>query len=240
MNAFFPRSSSHTPRRVHFVVALLLALAVTAVACGGSDDTPTPTQTDTPAATAEPGFQGVKVIPAIPKPDFVLTDTQGESFDIHAETEGYVTLMYLGYTSCPDICPLHMLDIAETLKQMDPADAEQIKVVFITTDPERDTPEVMRRWLDLFDDDFIGLTADQATLDQIQQSVGAAPGRPYDTERAGEDGYEVSHAAYVMAFAKEDNLAHTVYPTLDNTTGFGRELWLNDMTLLVREGYSED
>jgi protein SCO1 len=221
-----------------FAGAAMLLLSV-AAGCG-SDDGADSQPTATASAADEAGFRGVRVEPPIPKPDFTLTDTDGQEFDIGDETDGFVTLIYLGYTSCPDICPLHMFDIAETLKAMDPEDAEQIKVLFITTDPERDTPEVMRRWLDLFNPGFIGLTADQETLDQLQLAVGATPGRPYDTDRAGEDGYEVSHAAYVMAFAREDNLAHTVYPTLDNATGFGRDAWLNDMTLLVREGWTEE
>lgn len=224
------------------LVALLATGMVSLAACGGGDDTGNgddePTQT-----TIEVGgdtdlqFEGVRVQPQIPKPDFTLTDTEGEPFDIQEETEGYVTLLYLGYTHCPDICPVHMLDIAETLEDMDPEDAEQIKVVFVTTDPERDTPEIIRRWLDLFNEDFIGLTADKETIDQLQRAVGTQPAQQVESDRV--EGYEVNHAAYVMAFTKEDNLAYTVYPVMQDLSGFPREAWLNDMTLLVREGYTD-
>lgn len=207
-------------------------------ACGGDDTS----NADNGANIVVGGddelrFQGVRVQPQIPKPAFTLTDTSGEPFDIQADTEGYVTLLYLGYTHCPDICPLHMFDIAETLKQMDPEDAAQIKVVFVTTDPERDTPEVIRRWLDLFNRDFIGLTADQETLDRLQRAVGTQPAQQVQSDRL--EGYEVNHAAYVMAFTREENLAYTVYPVMQDLSGFPREAWLNDMTLLVREGYTD-
>ncbi len=130
-----------------------------------------------------------------------------------------------------------MFDIAETLKEMDPEDAEQIKVVFVTTDPERDTPEVIRRWLDLFNEDFVGLTADQETINQLQRAVGTQPAEQVESDRV--EDYEVNHAAYVMAFTKEDNLAYTVYPVMQDLSGFPREAWLNDMTLLVNEGYTD-
>jgi protein SCO1 len=225
------------------LVALLATGMVSLAACGGGDDDTgnggdEPTQTTIEVGGDEElQFQGVRVQPQIPKPDFTLTDTEGEPFDIKEETEGYVTLLYLGYTHCPDICPLHMLDIAETLKQMEPEDAERIKVVFVTTDPERDTPEIIRRWLDLFNEDFIGLTADQETIDQLQRAVGTQPAQQVESDRV--EGYEVNHAAYVMAFTKEDNLAYTVYPVMQDLSGFPREAWLNDMTLLVREGYTD-
>lgn len=180
----------------------------------------------------EQAFMAPRINPPWPKPEVELTDTEGNPYDIVAETEGEVTLVYLGYTNCPDICPTHMNDIAATLDTMDPEDAEEVNVIFITTDPERDTPEVMRRWLNLFGEDFVGLTADQETIDEVQVALGVEPARPFETERAG-DGYEVSHAAFVYAF-DQTNLAHLVFPG-----GVDRETWLHDLTKLVQEGWTE-
>jgi protein SCO1 len=220
--------------RLAALLALLATIAFAFAACGGGgDDDEVPSIElggETPAAA---GFRGATINPPMPKPDFTLTDTSGEDFDLIEDTEGYVTLLYLGYTHCPDICPTHMLDIAYTLDAMDPADVEDIKVVFVTTDPERDTPEVMRKWLDLFNEDFIGLTADQATIDQLQIAMGIQPARGAVTDRSGPGGYEVSHAAYVLAFGR-NNVANLAYPF-----GMERDIWLNDIPLLVREGFGD-
>lgn len=218
-------------RRLTAIIAVSTVAMFAAVACGGGDDDDD--STDIGGETAVSGFLGARIRPPMPKPDFTLTDTSGEPFDIVEETKGFVTLLYLGYTHCPDICPTHMLDIAKALEAMDPADVAQVKVVFITTDPERDTPEVMRKWLDLFNPDFIGLTGDQATLDELQISMGMNPGRGAVTDRSGPTGYEVSHAAYVLAFGKDD-VANLAYPF-----GMEREAWVNDVPKLVRDGYKE-
>lgn len=217
------------------VAALLLAAAVLlgASACGSEDDANEQEPTPTSSEAAGVDFMGARIRPPMPKPDFILTDTSGEDFDIVEETKGFVTLLYLGYTNCPDICPTHMLDISKALEEMDPADVEQVKVIFVTTDPERDTPEVIRKWLDLFNPEFIGLTADQETLDQFQISMGMTPARGATTDRSGPGGYEVSHAAYVLAFGKDD-IANLAYPF-----GMEREAWINDIPKLVREGYKE-
>src|SRR5215467_3592343 len=103
-------------------------------------------------------YRGGLVTPPLPKPAFVLTDTSGAPFDFRQKTDGYVTLLFFGYTYCPDQCPMHMANLGAALKKLPPAIAGQVKLVFVTTDPERDFPAVLRRWLDLFDPHFIGLT----------------------------------------------------------------------------------
>src|SRR5579864_8135641 len=103
-------------------------------------------------------YRGGVVTPPLPKPKFVLTDTSGAAFDFRQSTDGYVTLLFFGYTNCPDQCPMHMADLGAALKKL-PADiADRVKLVFVTTDPTRDSADVVRRWLDLFDRRFIGLT----------------------------------------------------------------------------------
>jgi protein SCO1/2 len=85
-------------------------------------------------------YRGGIVSPALPKARFTLTDTSAAPFDFRQQTQGYVTLLFFGYTHCPDLCPLHMANIAFALKQLPANVAEQIKVVFVTTDPRRDNP----------------------------------------------------------------------------------------------------
>lgn len=154
-----------------------------------------------------------------PRPDFTLTDTEGQPFDFAAETEGQLTLLFFGYTNCPDICPGHM-GILQGVK--DTPGTPDPKVVFVTTDPERDTPERLREWLDGFDEDFVGLTG---TPEQIAAAEAAA--QVAGSVRTS-DG-EVGHAAQIVAYTPDD-LAHVVYPF-----GTRREDWIADLPRLLEE-----
>lgn len=220
------------------MVAIALAAAAGLAACGGDDDSdaPTPpaqaTATATQAGDEEVTYYGVRVMPPIPKPAFTLIDQDGEPYDIVAETEGQVVLLYIGYTNCPDVCPTHLADMAAAMKLLPEDVQEHITVVFVTADPARDTPEVLKRYLALFDERFVGLTGEKEDLDNLQRSVGIAPATTTDL---GGGNYAVNHAAYVMAYTAEDNLAHIVYPL-----GFTREQWAHDLEKLVTEGWVED
>ena len=77
------------------------------------------------------------------KPDLVLTDTHGKTFDLRKQTKGRPTLVYFGYTHCPDVCPLTMSNIAVAKQQLPKAEQDKLRVVFVTTDPERDTPAAL-------------------------------------------------------------------------------------------------
>lgn len=215
------------------IAALTALLGVTLAACTGGGGSATPRNDDVVEVGGTPtdGLMGVKIKPPLAKPEVVLTDHDGEPFDLRKETDGYLTLLYVGYTHCPDICPTHMADIAAALKAVPPDVRERVKVVFITSDPERDTPEVLKQYLGYFDPSFIGLTADKATIDQVQRSLGMNPAEKQDL---GSGNYAVAHAAYVIAFTPQDNVAYTVYPY-----GVTREVWVNDITKLVREGFRE-
>jgi len=102
-------------------------------------------------------LRGWNLAEPLPKVGFTLESMTGGPFEFHTETEGFVTLLFFGYTYCPDVCPLHMANISAVLKKLPPEVANRIKVVFVTTDPERDTPERLREWLGAFDRKFIGL-----------------------------------------------------------------------------------
>jgi len=172
------------------------------------------------------GIDAVMQSPGMPKPDFTLTDTSGHPFDLDTQTAGYVTLLYFGYTHCPDICPTHMANIAIGLEHVPAAVRSHIKVVFVTTDPKRDTRQVLRSWLDAFSPTFIGLTGTDAQIDAAEASVGMPPA---EVEPLGNGNYSVDHAAWVIAFTP-DNLAHFIYPSgLD--TG---QVWTHDLPRLVR------
>ena len=173
-------------------------------------------------------YVGAVINEPVPMPDAVLTDDDGKPFDLRKETDGFVTLLYVGYTHCPDICPTHLYEMSEAIKRLPEKTAEQVKVVFVTADPERDTPEVMKAYVDTFDPNFIGLTGAREETDAFQETLGIPVATRTDL---GGGNYAVNHAAYVIAFTK-DQVAYTVYPS-----GMGMKEWLNDLPLLVSKGY---
>jgi protein SCO1/2 len=171
-------------------------------------------------------YRGGIVTPALPKPQFILTDTSGASFDFRQRTEGYVTLLFFGYTNCPDQCPIHMANLGAALKNVPAPIADQIKLVFVTTDPARDSPPVLRRWLDQFDRGFIGLTGTESAIEAVERASGV----PVATKTGPANGnYGVAHANFVLAYSK-DNLAHVIYPG-----GVSKEDWVHDLPLLIKD-----
>ena len=126
-------------------------------------------------------------------------------------TKGRLAYLFFGYSNCPDVCPTTMADIAAALGKVPATDRAKTTVVFITTDPRRDTGPVLRAWLDRFDPSFVGLTGTDAQLAAAQQAAGVPLAEP---EGTGE-GYTVTHSAEVLAFSPDDR-AHAVY--LDGTS----------------------
>lgn len=161
--------------------------AVLPLAGCGSGTAPAP-----PAAAATPhAWHGPEPEPVPDRPTFVLTDNEGRSYDFAEQTGGRPTLVYFGYTNCPDECPTAMADIAAALRTTPGAVREQVKVVLVTTDPDRGTAPVLRRWLDQFDPAFIGLRAHppRSTLRRSPPassppSAGSGPDAARPAERA--------------------------------------------------------
>ena len=183
-----------------------------------------------PAGGAESKYRGGLVSPPLPKPKFTLTDTSGAPFDFALKTQGYATLLFFGYTHCPDMCPLQMSTIAQALKTIPPASADRFKVVFVTTDPERDSPQVLRLWLDHFDKRFIGLTGTEAEIAAAQIAANLSPAKKSAVRPDG--AYEVGHAAFVLAYTR-DNLAHVIYPG-----GVKEDDWAHDLPYLATEAWT--
>jgi protein SCO1/2 len=182
------------------------------------------------SAPADATYRGGLVSPPLAKPKFTLTDTSGAPFDLWLKTQGSITLLFFGYTHCPDMCPLQMHTIAQALRTLAPAAAAQFKVVFVTTDPARDTPQVLRAYLDHFDKRFIGLTGSEQAIEAAQIAAKLSPAKK-GTVRA-DGNYEVGHAAVVLAYTR-DNLAHVIYPV-----GLTAEDWAHDLPFLASETWS--
>ena len=141
-------------------------------------------------------------------PEFQLTDTEGQVFEFATDSKGTVTLLFFGYTRCPDVCPVHMATIAGALKKLPHRIASQVQVVLVTTDPDRDTPERIREWLDHFNTEFIGLTGTEEEIAAAGRQVKIAPA----VKEPMEDGdYLMGHSARVIAFTA-DGAGRYLYP----------------------------
>jgi protein SCO1/2 len=202
----------------------LAAVALAALSVGAACSQGAPAR----AAGGSTELRGTVLDPPWSKPDFALTDTEGRAFDFRSETDGFLTLLFFGYTHCPDVCPVHMANVAEVLGDLDFADRARVRVVFVTTDPERDTPEALRAWLDRFDRSFVGLRGTESEVNAVQAELRLPPavrqpGRPGPLPGA----YAVGHAAQVIAFTA-DGYARVVYPF-----GTRQSDWAHDLPRLL-------
>lgn len=205
--------------RPHAVVALCIGLPLALVGC---DRAP-----QTPAATSS--FHGMMVSPPQAKPEFTFTTTKGTPYRLREETRGKVTLLFFGYTHCPDVCPLHMANIAAVMKQLPFQARERVRVLFVTTDPERDTPQRLESWLGNFDPAFVGLAGPMDEINALQRSIGLAAAMPEPVAEGSPAGtYGVAHSAVVLAFTPDDSL-RVLYPF-----GTRQQDWAEDIPALIR------
>ncbi|MGX1882441.1 SCO family protein [Streptomyces sp. NPDC055287] len=190
------------------VAALAAAAALTLSACGGDKaDSGTKPVTD---VSADMNDKAATVLDRpFKKPDLVLTDTHGKKYDLRERTKGKPTLIYFGYTNCPDVCPLTMSNIAIAYKKLPQADRDKLQVVFVTTDPERDTPEALGKWLrGAGDPSFTGLTGDFPTIQAGARQMGIG----IDPPKKEKDGTVVSmHGAQVIAFSPKTDAGYVLY-----------------------------
>ncbi|MDR3079742.1 MAG: SCO family protein [Streptomyces sp.] len=192
--------------------ALLAAAVFTLSACGSDDGSGKPVT----EVSAESGSDKAATVLDQPfeKPDLVLTDTHGKKYDLRAETKGKPTLIYFGYTHCPDVCPLTMNNLAvakkavEQSKQLTQAQKDSLRIVFVTTDPKRDTSSALGTWLKGIDSDVVGLTGDFATIQAGARTLGISIEAP----KKEKDGKIVStHGSQVIAFSPKTDAGYVLY-----------------------------
>ena len=193
------------------LAALLGAVLAAGLAgCGGSETAPAAALSvaPTPAGT----YRGTPLDPPQPRPTFTLVDTAGARYDFAAATRGRPTLLFFGFTHCPDICPTTMASVATALRGVDEPLRRSVQVVLVTTDPVRDTGPVLARWLRNFDTDlptrFVGLTGTVAQVEAAQAAarvpVAEDDGRNHSAELLlyGTDDY--ARVAYLADTAPDD------------------------------------
>ncbi|MCB1916723.1 MAG: SCO family protein [Rhodocyclaceae bacterium] len=167
--------------------ALLGLLAGGAAAAGG--------------ATAAGEFHA-RVLPHAIERSFQLLDHKGR-LRASSEFKGQVVLLFFGFTHCPDVCPTELARLAELMARLEPDLARQVQVIFVTLDPERDTPALLGDYVSAFSPEFIALRGSAAETAEIAEAFrvfyrrveGSAPGR-----------YTLEHSAYIHAVDKQGRL----------------------------------
>jgi len=190
--------------RASAVLLCLLALA----ACGGGD---------------APKFRSTDITGADFGAGFELRDPAGRLRHL-ADFKGKAVVLFFGYTHCPDVCPTTLADLAQAMKQLGPL-ADRVQVLFVTVDPERDTPAVLAQYVPAFDARFLGLRGDAAQTERVakdfkiyyEKHEGKAPGE-----------YSVDHSAQCYVFdpqgrlrlyVRHDRLAEDLVPDLRTLLG---------------------
>jgi protein SCO1 len=134
-------------------------------------------------------------------PDIRLMRAGNHSFQL-SETRGKVVALFFGYTSCPDVCPTTMAELKQALEKLGDQ-AKQVQVLFVTVDPQRDTPERVQEYVNHFNPHFIGLSGSEAELAKVWNSYGVFREVAEGTSAAG---YVVSHTARVTLIDQQGNL----------------------------------
>ena len=148
-----------------------------------------------------PAFQATDITGAAFARDFKLTDHHGQVREL-ADFKGKVVAVFFGYVHCPDVCPTTLSDFARAIEQLG-AGAEQVQVIFVTVDPERDTPEVLKTFVPAFNPGFLGMYAEEAALRELAKEFKVVYQK---TSVKGVDDYLIDHSAGTYVFDKQGNL----------------------------------
>ncbi|MER8232128.1 SCO family protein [Streptomyces sp. NPDC094049] len=207
-------------------VAIVAAIGVTAAVGLGGDGDKAPGAGPGSVAVVSGGSDSTKAATVLDrpftKPDLVLTDTEGKPYDLRERTKGKPTLIYFGYTHCPDVCPMTMSNIAIAMKKLPPADQEKLQVVFVTTDPERDTPASLAKWLPAAGDaSFTGLTGDFSTIQAGARQIGIGIDPP---KKLPGNKVVSMHGAQVVAFSPTTDQGYVLYGEDTSVDDYAKDL----------------
>lgn len=157
--------------------------------------------------TPDHAFAGTQIVPPTAAFDITGVDGEGAPFRL-SEHQGEYTLVNFGYTFCPDICPLTLSELASfyrMLETQDAALAAQVNVVFVSVDPDRDTPEVLDAYTNVFHETFYGIhVADDATLEAIKEGYRVTSRKRPSAGNANH--YFVDHSAGIYLVDRDGNI----------------------------------
>jgi protein SCO1 len=188
--------------RISIAACSLLTLGVLLVMISGCTAAPSAPSGQTNADPA--GYLGGSSLPdPYTMPEISLTDTSGRPYNLATTPSKPVTLLFFGYTHCPDVCTAVLSDVSLALQRLTPADRDQIQLVFVTTDPARDKEKQIRGYLDRFNPSFVGLTGPLSTIKRAADDVGVDI---QGMKKLPSGGYEVGHSAQVIGFSRDSGV----------------------------------
>jgi protein SCO1/2 len=169
-----------------------------------------------PTAPAMPAVKAVHLLqPPRDVPAFTLRQSDGTPL-VPGELKGHWTLVFLGFTHCPDLCPTTLAELARAQKQWASLpETTRPRVLFVSVDPDRDTPDRVGEYAHAFHRDTIAATADVPTLERFARSIGLVFARAQPAEGASASAYSVDHSATLVALDPEGRMAGIVQPPLD-------------------------
>lgn len=182
-------------RVVVAAVALALLLGVTGCGSGTSQGDTSHGPVANFTVHDDDGFNGAVLGTAYRVPDVALTDTEGAAYSLRKDTTRPLTLVFFGYTHCPDVCQAVMADIASAMNRLDDAHRAKVAMVFVTSDPARDDPKTLRAYLDRFDPGFEGLTGRLSKIVTVATALGVPIERGATLPSGG---YEVGHGSQIV------------------------------------------
>jgi protein SCO1/2 len=155
-------------------------------------------------------WNGKDISGLMPELAFELTGTSGDTVTA-AQTDGNIRLLFFGFTSCPDICPATLQKLSRAVKDLPAELREDTQIVFVSVDPQRDTPERIDSYVSFFSDRAIGLTGEEPALRELSKRYRTTFG--YD-EPDAEGNYNVSHSGAVYVFDREGKARLLIRPEL--------------------------
>ncbi len=170
-------------------------------------------------------YKGVALSDSAPLPDFELMAADGQPFQLN-DIEGDIALVYFGYTHCPDVCPLTLWEIKQALASLENG-KDRVHVIFITADPERDTPEVLSKYMAVFGPEFVGLTDDMEKIQDVMKAYGAVGEKEEVSDSSLS--YLVSHTASLFLIGPQRHLL------LQYPFGFTAEDLSSDLNYLLQQ-----
>lgn len=153
------------------------------------------------SAPERPQFRSTDITGADYAKDFALNDPSGQLRHL-GDFKGKVVTVFFGYTHCPDVCPTTLATMAEVVRQLGP-EGNRVQVIFVTVDPERDTPELLKQYVPAFHPGFLGLSADPATTAAVARDFKVFFKKQGDV--AGGN-YTVDHSAGTYVFDPQGRL----------------------------------
>ena len=184
------------------IVALVLGLTVNKVLTSKGQGDPT--------VLLDAGIVLLPQSRSLPELSLINQDGQAVAVD---QMKDQWSLLFFGYTFCPDICPATLAQLRQLQGQLPPETLAKLRIVLVTVDPNRDTPEQLKKYLDYFDAGFIGLTGEQATIQKLANGV-SIPFIPADTSK---ENYTVDHSGNLVLIGPDGRQRGFIRAPINNS-----------------------